>query len=258
MSVSAEFLDQSEAALKAVVQEFRPRLLAASGNIENEMKSDNTPVTQLDLEVESAVRAALLAVDPAVGLEGEEHGIEGSRERFWLIDPIDGTEQFLRGIPAYRCMATLVSDDELQYTFVYDFASGDTYTARKDGGSYRNGKPVKLSRRPFERALIEFTANLALPETLQLIPVIRQQTRGVRMSGYFTNTLEGKFEGHLYYKASGSTWDWTPWALLIKEAGGKVANFGSDSYDYKNPNFLAATPAVFDSLKPIIDEALAA
>jgi fructose-1,6-bisphosphatase/inositol monophosphatase family enzyme len=256
VTLSPEFLDNSEEAINTVMAAYRPTLLELSGSISHELKDDKTPVTQLDLEIESKLREALAGVDGTVGFEGEEHGIEGSRETFWLIDPIDGTEQFIRGIPAYRAMATLINDGEPQYAYVYDIAKDERYTARKGQGTLCNGQPARLSERPLERAFIELTANLNLEDTYKIIHAIRQHTRGVRMTADFTHTLQGRFEGHLYYKASGSFWDWSPWALLIKEAGGKVANFGSDNYDYKNPSFLAATPTVFDQLKPILDEVL--
>jgi fructose-1,6-bisphosphatase/inositol monophosphatase family enzyme len=256
MEIAAGYLDKSGAALKAVTQSYRARLLDLSGSISHNMKADKTPVTELDLEIESAVRKALSEIDPAVGFEGEEHGIEGSRDTYWLIDPIDGTEQFVRGIPAFRTMCTLVQDGKLQYTFVYDYPKDELFTARHGLGSKLNGQPVSLSSRPLDRAWVEFTTNLTLPEPLKMIPVIRRNARGLRITGDFTQTLKGQFEGHVYYKANGSTWDWTPWALLIKEAGGKVANFGSKDYDYRDPNFLAATPEVFDALKPLLDQAL--
>jgi myo-inositol-1(or 4)-monophosphatase len=256
MSVTDTLLDQSEAALISVMQEFRPRLLKANGVIGHELKADHSPVTELDLAIETAMTEALKAVDPTVGFEGEEHGIQGSRERFWLIDPIDGTEQFIRGLPAYRCMAVLVDEDELQYAFVYDVAKDERYTARKGQGAWCNGKPIKLSQRVTNRALIELLGDLALPETLRIISEMQSRIKGVRLSRDLSHTITGKFEGMLYYHANGSTWDWTPWALLIKEAGGKVANFGSDKYDYHDPNFLAAPAQVFDDLKPIIDKVL--
>jgi myo-inositol-1(or 4)-monophosphatase len=256
MIISGEFLDRSELALNTVLGQYRPKLLELSGTVSHELKDDKTPVTQLGIELESSLRKALAEIDSSVGFEGEEHGIEGSREAFWLIDPIDGTEQFIRGIPAYRAMATLINNGEPQYAYVYDIAKDERYTARKGEGTLCNGQVVELSPRPLERAFIELTANLNLEDTYRIIHAVRQQTRGLRMTADFTHTLQGRFEGHLYYRASGSFWDWTPWALLIKEAGGKVANFGSDSFDYKNPNFLAATPQVFDELKPILDDVL--
>jgi myo-inositol-1(or 4)-monophosphatase len=252
-----KLLDRSEAALKTVMQEFRPRLLAATGTISTNIKNDDTPVTQLDLEVEAAMRRALLSVDSTVGLQGEEHGVEGSNDRFWLIDPIDGTENLVRGIPAFRCMATFVADKELQYTFVYDVAKDELYTARKGQGAVCNGRPLQLSQRPLKRAWIELLCELTLPESHEIIKVIQQNTRGVRIHRDFSYVLNGQFEGILYYKAHGSAWDWTPWALLVKEAGGKVANFGSDSYDYRDPNFLAAPVQIFDGLKPLLDQTLA-
>lgn len=254
MSVSPEYLDSAQQALERVSDAFRPRLMESFGNISHTIKSDSTPVTTLDLEVETAIRKEFRKLDDSIGIVGEEHGEEGRSDKTWYIDPIDGTEQFIRGIPAFRIMATFVADGEIQYTYVNNVAKSEVYTARKDKGAYCNGNKLQVSDRPIERAWIEVIGNFELPELVTLIPVIRKATRGIRITGDFTHTPQGRFEGHLYYKAAGSLWDWTPWALLVREAGGKVANLGSDSYDYRNGSFLAAAPQVFDKLKPLIDE----
>ncbi len=256
MGLVPEYLDQSQIALEAVARDFRPQLLEAWGNIEPDLKADNSPVTRLDLEIETAIKDVLRPVGQSVGFEGEEHGKEGSESRFWLIDPIDGTEQLVRGLPGFRIMATLIDEDEPQYAFVYDVLKDELYTARNGEGAFCNGQELHVSERPVQRAWLEFTANLALEKAVAILPAIRNLTRGVRMTGDFTHTLRGRLDGHLYYEAAGSSWDWVPWALLIKEAGGKVANLGQDSYDYRNGNFLAANPIIFDDVMTAINTVL--
>lgn len=251
------YIAQAEAAIDGVIAEFRPKLLAASGQIAEEMKDNKTPVTELDLAMETALRAALDPIDGGVGFLGEEHGQSGSQETFWLIDPIDGTEQFIRGIPAYRTMLTLVGDDELQYTYVYNIAKGEKYVATRGKGAFCNGERLQVSSRPLARSWIELTVEQKSPMAAALLAPLRENTRGVRITGDFTHTLHGRLDGQFYGSWNDNAWDWTPWALLIKEAGGIVENIGKDGFDWHDSNFLAATPTNFAGLKEIIEKALA-
>jgi len=256
MKVTDEYIAKAEAVLDAVVQEFSPTLLESSGHTAHKVKENNTPVTELDLAIEQRLRDLLAELDSGVGFFGEEHGREGSEETFWLIDPIDGTEQFVRGIPAFRTMAVLIDDGEPQYAYVYDIPKSERYTARRGQGAFCNGQKLQVSDRPLSRCWIEFTCDQTQPEVGLLMAPLRKATRGTRVTGDFTHTPQGRFEAHLFYHGTGGLWDWVPWALIIKEAGGRVENLFSTGYDYKNRNFLAANPVVFDELKAIVETTL--
>lgn len=256
MPTNQELFDRLDAALQEVVDKWRPQILAGHGKVTSTIKADKSPVSELDLSIEPDLKAAVMRVDPTLGFVGEEFGSEGDTERFVMCDPIDGSEQEERGMPGVRVMATLAEGKELKYTFVHDVLTNDTYTARSGEGAFCNGKPIKLSSRPPDRAWIELTCNQHLPISGELMNLLRNNCRGVRVTGDFTHTPQGRLEGHMYYQGAGSIWDWSPWALLIKEAGGKVANFGSDEFDFTNNCFLAAPVHIFDFLKPLIDDAL--
>jgi len=256
MSVTPQYISDAEKILDQLVEEFRPTLLASAGTILHDIKGNNTPVTELDLAIEKRLRELLTHLDPSVGFQGEEHGNEGDDETFWLIDPIDGTEQFIRGIPAYRIMAVLISDGQPQYAYVFDVPKNERYTAVRGEGAYCNGTKLMVSDRPLKRSWTEFTCNLMLPEVGALIAPIRKATRGIRITGDFTHTPQGRLDAQLFYEGGGGLWDWVPWALMIKEAGGRVENLGSSDYDYRDGNFLAANPVIFDELKAIVEENL--
>lgn len=249
---------EAEKILDQVVQEFRPTLLESSGHTAHKIKGNNTPVTELDLAIEKRLRELLASLDASIGFVGEEHGSEGSDETFWFIDPIDGTEQFVRGIPAFRTMATLINDGAPVYAYVYDIPKGERYTARRGQGAFCNGSQLQVSDRPLSRCWTEFTCDLTLPEVGALLAPLRKSTRGTRITGDFTHTPQGRFDAHFFYHGTGGLWDWVPWALIIQEAGGRVENLFSTKYDYRNRDFLAANPIVFDELKAIIETTLAA
>jgi myo-inositol-1(or 4)-monophosphatase len=132
-------------AVVAAFKALRPKLLESYGNVENSYKSDKTVVTELDLWVEQEIKTALRTFDSAIGFLGEEHGAEGSTTLRWIIDPIDGTEQFIRGIPICSNMATLADGTDLLVTVIYNFVTDELYWAVKGGGNGLDDK--RLNRR---------------------------------------------------------------------------------------------------------------
>jgi len=189
------------------------------------------------------------------GLHGEEYGKEGNPDTFWLIDPIDGTENYIRGMPNFQNMVTLIDRGEPVFTVVYRPVTDDLYVAAKGEGTYRNGLKIEMKERPISRTQIEFTGNASIEDGPAIWKAVYDKIWNFKM-GDFLLTPEGKLDGQLVYKSKGDIWDFAPRALLISEAGGKVANIGSDRYDYTNNDFLGAHPAIFDELMVAINTAL--
>lgn len=250
--------DQLKQAQQFIVEQFklvRPRLLDAFGNIEETIKKDSTPVTLLDQQIEEVLKGALTKFDPGIGFNGEESGQSGNTDTFWLIYPIDGTESFIRGIPFARNIITLIDHGQPVLAVVYKFITDDLYTAIKDQGAYRNGQRIYCSSRLTARSWVELSGPLTDPDVTTVLRAVRQVSNGFKIVGDFTLVLEGKIDAMLAYKAGGGDWDYAPRGFLMQEAGAKVANLGVETYDYKNHDFLAASPAVFDRLMPLINEA---
>jgi myo-inositol-1(or 4)-monophosphatase len=257
MTPTNDFLIQAQGRIERVVRANRPKLLELHGNIKTDLKADHTVVTDLDKSIEKELRATLQDFDKSIGFEGEEFGIEGSRETYWLIDPIDGTENFVRGLPFVRNMVTLVDKNQPVFTCIYKPVSDEIYVAAKGEGAYRNGKPISIESRPIERSWIELAALYKDPATINIINSLNKRINGFRTIGEFTYVAEGRLDGLLGYKAGGGPWDYAPRALLIQEAGGRVANIGKDSYDFKNTDFLMANPEIFDEMMGVITDAIA-
>jgi myo-inositol-1(or 4)-monophosphatase len=261
MEFTNDFFIQAQGVIERVFREFRQELLDASGSVASEAKADKTLVTHLDKKIESELKAALQAFHAAekldIGIEGEEFGAEGSRSTFWLIDPIDGTDAFIRGTSYFRNMATLIHEGRAIFTLIYVPVSDELYVAAEGEGAFRNGKPISVSKRTLQHTRLEVHAPVKNMETWQLMGQLAQAVGAVRASGDFITVAEGKVDGLLSYKGGGGVWDFAPRTLLIQEAGGKVANIGSSSYDYRNFDFLAANPVIFDDLMKLIDKALA-
>ncbi len=256
MKFTNDFFIQAQGVIERVARANRSKILELHGNVETHIKADHTVVTDLDKQMEHEFHEALAKFDSKIGFEGEEFGIEGNRDTYWLIDPIDGTENFVRGLPFVRNIVTLIDNNKPAFAFVYKPISDELYVAAEGDGTYRNGVPVKVSTRPMDRAWIELSAPLAKPGVPEVAAAIGSQINGFRTTGEFLYAVDGKLDGIFGYKTGGGPWDYAPRALMIQEAGGRVANIGSDSYDFHNNDFLMANPIIFDDLMKIITDSI--
>ena len=116
------------------------------GGVEVTIKPDRTPVTQADREVEQAITRILGRAFPDWGFLGEEFGERGSREIRWIIDPIDGTKNFVRRIPIWATLIALEDAGEVVAGVIHNPVTGDLYTARRGGGAHHNGEPIHVSK----------------------------------------------------------------------------------------------------------------
>jgi fructose-1,6-bisphosphatase/inositol monophosphatase family enzyme len=256
MQPTADFFAAAQACIEKVVREYRPTLLENHGRIDPSLKPDATPVTEFDKELEQKLRDALTTFDGSIGFEGEELGKSGNEDTFWLIDPIDGTESFVRGLPFVRNVVTLIHNNQPVFALVYRPIADVLFVASEGNGTFKNGAPVHVSNRPLIRTWMDISAPPTIPGSIALLEALKPHINGFRIIGEFTYITEGKVDAQLLYKSGGGPWDYAPRALLFKEAGGKVANLGTEKYDFRNNDVLMANPAVFDELMGIITSAI--
>ncbi len=256
MQQTADFYAAAQVCIEKVVRQYRPKILDAYGNIDPSIKPDATPVTLYDQELEQLLRDALTTFDPSIGFEGEELGKSGNEDTFWLIDPIDGTENFVRGLPFVRNMVTLIAGGQPVFAFVYRPITDELFVASDGHGTLKDGKPVSVSQRPLGRTWLDISAPPLQQGFNSIMNAVTPHINGFRVIGEFTYVVEGKVDAQLLYTSGGGPWDYAPRALLFKEAGGRVANLGSDTYDFRNNNVLMANTLVFDDLMKIITETI--
>lgn len=248
-------LEQAKQVIIQVFQKLRPKLMAAFGTIDYKIKHDATPVTELDTFVEQELREKLTVFDGGIGFEGEEFGRTGNPDTFWLVDAIDGTESFLRGIPwGTRSLVTLIDKDHPVMVLAYKFMSNELLEARVGHGARCNGRPMHVSDRPLERAWVEVSMPMVVNGNIERLTQLQAKTNGLLLAHDFTLVAQGQIEGYIVRGSTGGDWDYAPRTLLIQEAGGVVANIGSDSYDYRNHNFVAANPVIFEALMRIVSD----
>lgn len=229
-----------------------PHLLEKYGQIEATQKADDMgPVTQLDLWAETEIKKVLGKYDSSYGFLGEEYGAEGSKETYWLIDPIDGTRQFVRGIPFCATMIALVHKNEVLASVIYHFATDEMYTATKGGGAYLGDNRVFMSNRSLELSMVDVSVNLSDKKGVELLCSVGEKT--IALCRYncsaYTNTMtaSGKIEGRVWVGRNGGAWDHAPGALLIQEAGGVVKHADGSDYDVnRTDSFIGGTQELVD------------
>ncbi len=251
-------LERALAIAKAAAIEAGDELINHFGNIAPTTKSGagdsvGNIVTELDRQTETLLAQRLGSFDRAVGFRGEEFGAQRKAATTWLVDPIDGTSHFVRGLPFCTTMISLIEDDKVVLAIIYDFVQKDMYWALKGQGAYKNDQKIHVSSRPLKQAMLSFETRLDNAENRDLyLRVLKSSGGGIFNtinSGYdFAMVASGKLDGKITKRPYGYDWDFAPGSLLVAEAGGTVANHGSKKYDYANHDFIAANPQAYQAL----------
>ncbi|GAB3553369.1 inositol monophosphatase family protein [Noviherbaspirillum agri] len=219
-------------------------------------KGHNDFVTEVDKAAELAIIEVLKTAYPDHAILGEETGpsanLHDENENVWIIDPIDGTTNFIHGFPQYCVSIALQHRGQITQAVVYDPCRNDLFTASKGAGAYLNDKRIRVSRRDkMSEALIgtgfPFRDMEGLDEYLKMFKVMTERCAGLRRPGAAALDLAYVAAGRLdgFFEKGLQTWDMAAGALLITEAGGIVANFSGESdYLYKG-DVIAGTPKIF-------------
>jgi len=185
-----------------------------------ETKPDLTPVTEADRAVEEAIRARLAAERPGDGIVGEEFGSTGSGRRRWIVDPIDGTRNYSRGVPVWATLIALEEDAELGLGVVSAPALGRRWWAERGGGAFVNGERVHVSAvSTVEDSVLCFALEQQLPEVAHRC----WHPRGYGDFWAHMLVAEGAADGAI--DAIGvSLWDLAAIVPIVEEAGGRFSD----------------------------------
>ncbi len=242
---------QAKDAVVSILRGIGPELLESYGDVAGTMKQDKSVVTYLDGWAESEIQEGLLRFDRSIGFLGEENGAIGNTQKRWLIDPVDGTEQFIRGIPFCGNMITLVDGKQLLVSVIYNFVTGDIYWAVKGGGAWKNDKQLRVSERPLDRSMVEVSVDFKKPTELDLFLKLAQSIKTpTRFNcSAFTSTMigQGSIEGRVVFSGKGGPWDYAPGVLLATEAGGVAVHSDGSDYDYER------TSDVLVGTQPVVE-----
>jgi histidinol-phosphatase len=195
-----------------------PRFRASDLRIET--KPDLSPVTEADTAVERAIRARLAADRPGDGVLGEELGDDSTGGRRWIVDPIDGTRNYSRGIPAWATLIALEEGGVLQVGVVSAPALGRRWWAERGAGAFADGQPIHVSAvARVEDAVLCFAVEQQLPE----IAARCWHARGFGDFWAHMLVAEGAADGAI--DAVGvSIWDLAAVRIVVEEAGGRFSD----------------------------------
>lgn len=246
MPLSTATIRESQQLVIDVFKGFREELMKSYGNIEHISKGDGSPVTELDIKVEKAIKERLAKEYPEIGFHGEETAdVAGTVDATWIVDPIDGTSSFVHGLPYCTNMAGLVVDGVTVASVIYQFATDDLYTAVRGEGAYKNGERIYIKNTELANSIV-FASSFPYKN---LYYIFQPHKIGIfaplGASGYeFTRLAQGSIQAVTKLHCGSMMHDDVPGVLLVQEAGGEIISFEGDEYAYDTLSFVAATPNV--------------
>lgn len=190
-----------------------------------ERKADRTPVTQADRAVETELRRLLADARPDDAVLGEEHGASGAGARRWLLDPIDGTRNYARGIPVWATLIALLEDEVVCLGLVSAPALGRRWWAERGEGAFADGGRIAVSS---VATVDDSVLCFAFEEELQ--PIARRAWHARGFGDFWAHMLvaEGAVDGA--FDAVGvREWDLAAVQVIIEEAGGRFSDFAGVS-----------------------------
>lgn len=235
------------------------------GQVQVMTKNQNDFVTEVDRMAEQAIIEVLLSAYPSHAVLGEESGasanLNDETENVWIIDPLDGTTNFIHGFPQYCVSIALQQRGIVTQAVVYDPNRNDLFTATRGGGSFLNNKRLRVTRKDrLADALIgtgfagRDKNKEKLEQYLKMFQVMTMNCHGLRRPGSaaldLANVAAGRYDG--FFEKDLKPWDIAAGALLITEAGGIVADFSGESDYLSKGDIIAASPRIFAQMLSLL------
>ena len=227
--------------------------------LEYSSKGRNDYVSHADVEAERAVLDVLTRAYPDHGIIAEESGKREGSEYTWIIDPLDGTTNFLHGFPMFAVSVAVKRAGVLEHGVVYDPLHDEMFTASRGEGAQLNGKRIRVST---TRKLAPSLLGTGFPfRDLGIIePWMRSfqsllpKTSGIRRAGAAALDLAYVAAGRLdgFWEFGLKPWDMAAGALLIREAGGLVADVSGGQDFLESGNLVSANPLIFEEFRKIV------
>ncbi|MDR7307685.1 inositol monophosphatase family protein [Rhodoferax saidenbachensis] len=225
-------------------------------------KKANDFVTEVDHAAEQAIIETLLTAYPGHGIlaeeSGSEHGAKDS-EFVWIIDPLDGTTNFIHGLPVYCVSIALSVKGKIEQAVVYDPSRNDLFTATKGRGAYLNDRRIRVSKRTqLNESLIStgfpFRQGDNFNQYLQMMGDVMQRTAGLRRPGSAALDLAYVAAGYTegFFELGLQPWDVAAGSLLVTEAGGLVGNFTGEADFLDQHEILAGSPRIYGQMVTLL------
>jgi histidinol-phosphatase len=193
-----------------------------------EAKPDLTPVSDADLAVEGAVRRLLADERPDDAVLGEEHGLTGDGPRQWVVDPIDGTKNFVRGVPVWASLIALRTEGRVDVGVVSAPALGRRWWAARGLGAFADGQPIAVSRvGRLSDAHLSYSSLTGWEERGRLgglLQLSRDCWRTRAFGDFWSHVLVAEGAVDASFEPEVSLWDLAPLQVIVEEAGGRFTS----------------------------------
>ena len=218
-------------------------------------KSRNDFVSEVDHMAERDIVETIRRTHPDHGFLGEEGGRSGGDEFVWIIDPLDGTTNFLHGFPTFAVSLACQYRGRIEHAVVYDPMRQELFTASRGDGAQLDGRRIRVSKQAtLEGALIgtgfPYRENSRwIDQYLAMMKAVMQQSAGIRRPGAASLDLAYVAAGRVdaFWEIGLNTWDTAAGTLLITEAGGRIGTLTGGEYR-QNGNVLAGSPKVYEAM----------
>lgn len=227
---------------------------------EFEDKGGFDPVTEADKKSEEIIKQTILKTFPQHQITGEESGTTAQLSEFrWVVDPLDGTKNFLHGVPYFCISIAIFRGKDLFAGVIYNPLLDEIFWALKGKGAYRNNRSIRVSSiKKMEEALIvtgfPHRAKEHFEEYSKMFRKVFLKSQGIRRMGAaaldLAYTACGFFEG--FFEMKLNPWDIAAGALLVKEAGGTVSDFEGGNSFFETGDILAANPYIHPKLLELL------
>lgn len=231
------------------------------GNAGITEKSTQDLVTQADIEAEELIRQIILSAFPDHDFLGEESGASSSSQAaLWVVDPLDGTNNYAHGIPQFSNSIAFVRDGVPEVGVVYDPLRNELFHAIRNGGAFLNDRPIHVSAATeLKRSIIStgfyYDRGEMMSRTLAAIHrLFEDNIRGIRRFGSAALDLAwvacGRFEGFFEYQLS--PWDYAAGSLLVQEAGGQCVDRNGRPLELNSGSMIASNGKIHPSLVNLV------
>ncbi len=255
----------SEAALNIAIEAARKagdiihRYLPKIERIQVNRKTRNDYVTEVDKACEYAIVSHIRKFYPEHAILAEEGGAAGESDSLWIIDPLDGTSNFLHGIPHYAISIAYQFKGRLESAVIYDPIKEELFSSSRGRGAFMNDQRLRVSKLndlsgAIMATALPFRKRRHLAESINILNAVFPEIEDIRRTGSAALDLAyvaaGRVDG--YWEMGLDRWDIAAGILLVREAGGVVVDFqGNDSLE-RGGNVIAAPYKLMASLQPLI------
>lgn len=261
MKYLKELCDEIIMAVMAA-SDFIVRESASFGTKDIEVKGLNNFVTYVDKGSEQILVEQLKTILPEAGFITEEGTAEKKGRKYdWIIDPLDGTTNFLHRVNPYAVSIGLREDEEIIAGVIHDVVGRETFTAWKGGGAWLNGQKIQVSETPELKGSLVATGFPysrfdRLNPYMDLITYLVKRTHGIRRLGSAAIDLAyvacGRFD--IFFEYDLKIWDIAAGIIIVREAGGKFSDFSGGSTNLTGDETIATNPLIYDEFLEIVQK----